>query len=248
MKRTVILASTVVVALTATAYAVAHGIDGTKSVQAVAGTFTATTASKVETRTCTTSDGKTLVSTNGRYTGTSTGDADLTGNATIDARSTINTTDGVGVVSGTLRIDTASSADTRAQFDAVYSAGQLAGLASGNAHDPHLRLVANISSAFNAASGFTGGKIGGGTSGGAAVEVGPGKCDHVTTVKQTSRASGTVSAVSSTSITVAGLTCSVPTSLASSVAGLTVGARAEIQCSLVDNANTLVKVEAKKQH
>ena len=248
MKRTLILASTVVVALTATAYAVAHGIDGAKSVKAVTGTFNATTASKVETRTCTTSDGKTIVSTNGRYTGTAAGDADLTGPATLDARSTINSTDGVGVVSGTLRIDVASGEDTRAQFDAVYSAGQLAGLASGHAQDPHLKLLANISSAFNAASGFTGGKIGGGTSGGAAVEVGPGKCDRTTTVKQTSRASGTVGAVSSTSITVAGLMCSVPTSLQSIVAGLTVGARAEIQCSLVNNANTLVKVEAKKQH
>ena len=246
MKRTLIFASTVAVALTATAYAVANGIEGTKSVKAVAGTFDATTASKVETRTCTTSDGKTLVTTNGRYTGTASGDPDLTGAVTLDARSTINSTDNIGVVSGTLRIDVASGSDTRANFDAVYSSGQIAGLTNGHSHDPHLKLLANISAAFTAASGFTGGKIGGGTSGGAAVELGPGKCERTSTVKQTSRASGTVSAVSSTSITVAGLTCSVPASLQSSVAGLTVGARAEIQCSLVDNANTLVKVEPKK--
>jgi hypothetical protein len=246
MKRTLIFASTVVVALTATAYAVANGIEGAKSVKAVAGTFAATTAAKVETRTCTTSDGKTLVITNGRYTGTASGDPDLTGAVTLDARSTINSTDNVGVVSGTLRIDVASGSNTRANFDAVYSGGQIAGLASGHAQDPHLRLLGNISAAFTAASGFTGGKIGGGTGGGAAVELGPGKCERTSTVRQTSRASGTVSAVSSTSITVAGLTCSVPANLQTAVAALTVGARAEIQCSLVDNANTLVKVEGKK--
>jgi hypothetical protein len=246
MKRTLIFASTVVVALTATAYAVANGIDGTKSVKAVAGTFTATTASRVETRTCTTSDGKTLVSTNGTYTGTAAGDTDLTGTATLDARSTINSTDNIGVVSGTLRIDVASGADTRAHFDAVYSGGQLAGLANGYAHDPHMRLLANLSSGFTAAGGFTGGKLGGGTSGGAAVELGPGKCERSTTVKQTSHASGTVSAVSSTSITVAGLTCNVPASLQSVVAALTVGARVEIQCSLDSGVNTLVRVDAKK--
>ena len=244
MKRTLILASSVVVALAATGYAVANGFDGTKSIKAVAGTFTATTASKVETRTCTTSDGKTLVSTNGTYTGAATGDADLTGPATFQARSTINSTDGIGVVSGTLRIDVASGEGTRARFDAVYSSGQLAGLASGHANNPHAKLLANLSSGFTAAGGFTGG-----TSGGAAVELGPGKCERLSIVKQTSRASGTVSAVSSTSITVAGLTCTVPASLQAAVAALalTVGSRAEIQCSLDGGVNTLVKVEAKKR-
>ena len=129
MKRTLLLASAALVALVATSFAVAKGLDGnTRSARAVAGTFTAATASKVETRTCTTTDGKTLVSTNGLYTGTATGDADLTGNATVRASSLINTTDNIGVVSGTLRIDVASGRDTQAQFDAVYSGGQIAGL------------------------------------------------------------------------------------------------------------------------
>jgi hypothetical protein len=38
----------------------------------------------------------------------------------------------------------------------------------------------------------------------------------------------------------------VPANLASAVASLTVGSHAEIQCSLVNNVNTLVKAEAKR--
>lgn len=246
MKRTLVLASTAVVALAATGLAVGKGLDNAKSAKAVSGTFGPTTASRVDTRTCTTSDGKTLVSTDGTYTGTASGDADLTGPATLKARSVINSTDGIGVVSGTLRIDVASGGDTVAHFDAVYSGGQLAGLATGRAHDPGVNLLANLSSSFSAASGFTNGKLGG-TTGGAAVEIGPGKCEPTRSVKESSQASGLVSAVSSTSITVAGLVCAVPTSLQSAVAALTVGARAEIRCSLSGSVNTLAKVNAKKK-
>jgi hypothetical protein len=179
MKRTLILASAALVALVATGFAVAHGIDGTKSAKSVAGTFTTGTPSQFKTRSCTTSDGKALVATEGVYTGTATGDADLTGPITLKARSLVNSTDNVGVVSGTLRIDVASGGDTVAHFDTVYSAGQIAGIASGHAQDPHAKLLGNLSSAFNFSStgGFGSGKLGGGTSGGAAVELGPGKCE-----------------------------------------------------------------------
>lgn len=246
MKRTLMVASIAVIALAAAGIAVARGVDGAKSVKEVTGTFAATTVSRVDTKTCTTSDGKTLVTTNGTYTGTASGDPDLTGAATIKARSTINTTDGVGVASGTLRVDVASGGDTEAQFDAVVKGGQLAGLASGRAHDPSARLIANLSSDFSATTGFANGKLGG-TNGGAAVEVGPGTCQRQTSVKQTSRASGTVTAVSSTSITVAGLTCAVPASLQTVVAALTVGSRAEISCSLSGGVNTLVKATGKRK-
>ena len=47
MKRTLVLASTALVALVATRFAVGQGIDGnSKNARAVAGTFTATTASR----------------------------------------------------------------------------------------------------------------------------------------------------------------------------------------------------------
>ena len=47
MKRTLVLASTALVALVATGLAVGHGLDGnSKNARAVTGTFTATTASR----------------------------------------------------------------------------------------------------------------------------------------------------------------------------------------------------------
>jgi hypothetical protein len=243
MKRTLILAVTSVVALATASYAVAHGSDGSKTAKAVAGTFNAATASRVNTRTCTTSEGKTIVTTDGTYAGAALGDADLAGAATLHAKSTINTTDGVGVVSGSIKIDVASGSDTRADFSTVYQGGHIAGLAAGRAHDPSVKLLANFSADFSASAGFTNGKIGGGTAGGIAVELGPSRCEKVRVVKETSEAKGLVTAVSATSITVAGLTCVVPASLQSAIAGLTVGSRAEIRCSFQNGANTLVSAK-----
>ncbi len=173
--RSFALASVCILALVGAGVAVGKSLDGNnKSAKSVAGTFTATTASKVETRTCTTTDGKTLVSSTGTYTGTATGDPDLTGPATLSAHALINSTDNLGSVSGTLKVAVSSSADTTARYNAVYSGGSLAGLATGHAQDEHTKLLANLSAGFSAAGGFTNGKIGG-TSGGGAVELGPGE-------------------------------------------------------------------------
>ena len=244
MKRTLAGAAAVVVALGAAGLAVAHGVDGGKSVKSVAGTFTATTASHVTQRTCTTSDGKTVVRTDGTYTGTAAGDADLAGPVTLRARSTINTTDSVGVVSGTLRIEVAGR-NTTAQLDGVYSGGHVAGLAVGHAHSPAAQLVANVSADFTATGGFTNGKIGG-TAGGAAVEVAPAGCKAAKVVREHSDARGTVSAVSSTSITVAGLTSAVPATLQAKLAGISVGSRVEIHCRPLNGINTLTRVDRRK--
>jgi len=73
MKRTLILASAGLVALVSAGLAVANGIEGAKSAKAVAGGFATGTPSQFRTRSCTTSDGKTLVATEGVYTGTATG-------------------------------------------------------------------------------------------------------------------------------------------------------------------------------
>ena len=247
MKRTLTLVSAALVALVATGLAVAHGIEGTKSAKAVAGGFATGAPSQFKTRSCTTSDGKTLVATEGVYSGTATGatagDADFAGPITVRARSLINSTDGIGVVSGTLRIDVASGGDTVAHFDTVYNSGSIVGLASGHAQDPHAKLLANISSTFSTAAGFGGGKLGGGTNGGAAVELGPGRCEPSQTVKETSEARGIVAA-SGTSVTVASLTCTVSASLQAKVTSL-VGMRAEIHCALSGGVNNLVKIEKK---
>ena len=231
-----------VLALVAAGLAVGMGITGPKSAKLVAGTFTATAASSVQTRTCTTTDGKTIAVSRGTYSGAAAGDPDLAGPITVNVHSLINTTDDVGVVWGRLKIDVSSGEDTAAHYDAVYDHGNLAGLARGHAHDPAVRLLGNLSAGFSTAGGFTNGKLGGGTAGGSAVELGPGRCAPNRPVHQTSRAHGTVSAVSSASITVAGLTCAVPTLLAIKVGTLAVGDRAEIRCELVGATNTLVHV------
>ena len=247
MKRTLTLASAALVALVATGLAVAHGIEGTKSAKAVAGGFATGAPSQFKTRSCTTSDGKTLVATEGVYSGTATGatagDAAFAGPITVRARSLINSTDGIGVVSGIFRIDVASGGDTVAHFDTVYNGGSIAGLASGHAQDPHAKLLANVSSSFTPTAGFGGGKLGGGTNGGAAVELGPGNCRPTSAVKETSEARGIVAA-SGTSVTVASLTCTVSASLQAKVTSL-VGMRAEIHCALSGGVNNLVKIEKK---
>jgi hypothetical protein len=243
--RKVMLIAAGLATLVAAGIAVAAGLHGARSVKPVAGTFTATSAS-VTTRTCTTSDGKTIAVTNGRYTGAATGDADLTGPIRIDARSLVDTTDGFGTVEGKLRIDVASGEDTVAHFSAVYDHGGLAGLAGGRAHEPNVKLLANLSATFSAAGGFVDGKLGA-TTGGSAVELGPAKCEPTRAKAEKSEARGTVSAVSQTSITVAGLTCAIPSDLAQKVnEKVKVGDRAEIRCALANGQNTLVKLEKKR--
>jgi len=226
-------------ALLVTSIAVAHGIGG-KSAKAVAGGFSAT-GSSVSTKTCTTTDGKSITITNGRYTGTATGDPDLTGAITLSARSVINTTDNVGLVEGQLRIDVSGGHDTFANYSAVYSSGNIAGLAVGGAWGSGSRLVANLSAGFNPSTGFTGGKLGGGTSGGNAVELGPAKCASSDSPKpEKSEARGTISALDDKNITVAGLTCALAASDSTAVnAKYKQGDRVQIHCSLQNGVNTL---------
>jgi hypothetical protein len=238
--RKLMFAAAGLVALAATSVAVAHGIQGAKTATAVAGGFSAT-STNVSSRTCTTTDGKTLTITNGKYTGAATGDPDLTGPITLHARSVTNS-DGLGVVSGEFRIDVASGRDTAGVFSTVYDHGNIAGLAVGRAHDPSARVVANLSATF-APGNFSGGKIGGGTNGGLAVELGPGKCAPAAKPEK-SEARGTISALSGTSITVAGLQCNIPGDKSADVnAKFKVNDRAEIHCTLQNGQNTLTRIE-----
>jgi len=238
-------AAVALVALVVTSFAVAHGIEGAKSAKAVAGTFSATGTS-TSSRTCTTTDGKTIVVTDGKYTGVAAGDTDLTGPITLRARSVINTTDNVGTVEGRFSIDVANGRDTSGSYAAVYSQGAIAGLAVGKAHQPNAKLIANLSATFSAASGFTGAKLGGGTAGGTAVEVGPGSCRPSKPTAEKSEAHGTISALSTTSITVAGLTCAIPADKSADVnAKFHQNDTAEIHCALVSGTNTLTKIEKK---
>lgn len=238
-----LLATALLMALATAGVAVARGLDDAKSVTAVSGTFTATTVSNSQTRSCTTTDGKTLATTRATYSGAATGSADLTGPITLQTSSLVNTTDGVGTVEGKLKI-AASGGTTVAQFSGVYDHGSVAGLAAGHGATRSAKLLANVSGSFTASGGFASGKIGGGTAGGSAVELGPGRCAPASAVRESAEARGTISAVSSTSITVAGLTCVVPSTLAVKVQGLHTGDRVEIRCTTANGATTLVGVKA----
>lgn len=236
----------VLVALVAASYAVAQGMRGAKSATAVTGTFTAT-GSSTSTRTCTTTDGKTIVVTEGTYTGAAAGDPNLTGAITLRAHSVINTTDEIGTVQGRLTID-ASGKNTQAAYSAVYDHGTIAGLAAGKAHESKSRLVANLSATFSPASGFTAGKLGGGTAGGGAVLLGSGGCKASGASREKSSARGTISALSTSSITVAGLTCAIPAATSADVnAKFKTGDTATINCSLVSGTNTLTKISSPKK-
>lgn len=245
MKRPFVVGAGVAVMLAAAGFAVASSVDNNvRGISRVSATFTASTTSS-QTHTCTTADGKTLATTTARYAGQATGAAsagDLTGPMTLSVRTIINVTDNVGYVDGSLRI-AAGAGRTDAHFTAVYDNGAIAGIVEGHAAT-HGQLVANISAGLGP-TGFTAGKLGGGTAGGSAVELAPGRCAPAKTIQQTSRAKGTVSVVSTTSITVAGLTCAVPSSMASKLIGIRSGDQVEIKCSLIGGTNTLVKIEKK---
>ena len=236
------LAVALLAALASASVAVAWEGDHAQNVKRVAATFAAATVGQSQTRTCTTSDGKTIATTNATYTGTASGDPDLTGNVTFNVNSTINTTDGIGVVNGRLRI-AASGGNTEAQFSGVYDGGNVAGTISGHGATSHTKLLGNLSSAFSTAAGFSGGKIGG-TSGGSAVELSAGGCQPSKSHPSTTTARGTVSLLSATQITVNGLTCNFTN--ANLVKGITLNAFATITCSFSGGTNTLVKAEAGK--
>jgi hypothetical protein len=237
--RRVSLAIAGVVALVAASVAVAHGIEGARTASSVAATFSAV-GSNITSRTCTTSAGKSITVTDGTYTGTASGNTDLAGAVKLRVRSVINTSDDVGTVSGAFRIDVAGGRDTRGAFTAVYGDGSIAGLAVANAHRPDARIVGNISAAFAPSSGFTSGKIGGGTAGGGAVELGAGSCRPQAPHPEHSAARGTISALSTASITVAGLTCQLPPDRAADInAKFHTGDRVEIRCDYVNGQTTL---------
>lgn len=242
--RRLIFTAAATLALIGAGIAVAH--EGqSKSVKQVSATFTATTAGNVHTATCTGSDGA-YATTHGEWTGTATSsEPTLNGNATIDADALVNTTTGDGTVSGRIRIDTSDGHHTSAAFDGVVDKnGNLAGFAEGRNADQGAKVIGNLSATWSSTGGFSNGKLGGGTSGGNAVLVGQGGCQPQRTQPATTEVRGQVSAVSSSSITVNGTTCTVPSTLASAVGSITTGDYVDIKCDFANGAYTLDKVQA----
>jgi hypothetical protein len=254
--RTAVLAVTAVATLALAGIAIAHGFDS-KSVQSVSATFTATTATNVQSSTCTGSNGHTYTTTNATYTGATAGASDpsLAGPITLETRALVDTTTGDGTISARLRITT-SAGTTDAAFDAVVHGTSVAGLAEGHASSPHSALIANVSASWTAAGGFTGGMIGGGTGAGYAVEVTePGGCTPPPAPKPDRvEVHGAITAITATgataSISAAGVTCTIPAALQAKVAalGLAVGDRVELHCTTAGGTTTLDRLEASGHH
>jgi hypothetical protein len=234
-------------ALAVAGVAVAKGLD-VQAVKQVGATFTAATVVNSSTSTCTNADG-TFVVTKAEYLGTaSSSEPSLNGPLRLKVTSLINTTKNLGVVSGRFRIDTASSRDTTASLHAVYANGQVHGLVSGRVKDPSAGLLGDLSSGFSATGGFTNGKLGGTDGGGAAVRLQRGDCKRAQTVgAQRVRARGAVTAVSSTSLTVAGVACAVPTTLARRLTDVRSGDVVEIRCALLNGVLTLTEIDRKSK-
>jgi hypothetical protein len=223
--------------------AVAHNSKA-KSVKEVSATFLATTVSKTRTTTCTAADG-TYATTRATYTGTSTSaEPTLTGTASIDAESLVNTTTGLGLVSGKLTITAADGKRAHLRFSTVLAAGAIAGFAEGEGHKrDYSKVLGNLSATYSAAGGFTNGKLGGGTTGGAAVQIVPGGCRAASPEKpERVEVEGKITAISPTSISAAGVTCVVPAELQPKLTGLVVGDPVELECTVAGGVNTLAKV------
>ena len=182
MKRTRFAVPAVIAgaALIATGIAAAHS-QWTQSTQAAAADFTATTVSQSRSNTCTGSDG-TYQDTTATYTGTSTSSSSqLNGSLQIRAHSVVNTTENLGWLDGSFRVQNG----VNASFHAAIANGNLVGLATaGSSHDSG-KLVASLSSAFTPAGGFTGGKLGSGSANGAGVFFTQGSCTKVKQIKGT---------------------------------------------------------------
>jgi hypothetical protein len=248
--RRIILASVAGLVLVVAGVAVAHGFES-KAVKQVSATFAATAASNLRTSTCTGTDG-TYAKSVATYTGSATSsEPALNGAARIEAASFVNTTTGVGTVWGNARIDTAAGS-TRFSFEGVLTHGSVVGLASGHSRRPDVKLLANISADYSAAGGFANGKIGGATAAGDAVLITQGGCHPPKPPKppkpERVKAHGAITAVSTTSITVAGVTCAVPASKQNDVAKVKVGDVVSIECDVVNGANTLTHVSRHGHH
>jgi hypothetical protein len=248
MKR-LLLATFALVALVATGAAVANFKSA--DVSAASATFTATTASHLQTRTVTCA-GQTLEISTGRYAGTaaSATTPDLAGPAELKVHSVYNATKKLGWLEGQLKVG-ASDGRTVARFVAVNSDGKLDGWVNGHAGRGDGALLGSLSATFSRTGGFTAGSIGTGTGANAALLIKRLECrpneQQRPSVFLTVR--GQVDALSATSISVkptdggASQACTIGDEKPGS--GIAVGDRVEMTCAQVSGAWVLKKVREK---
>lgn len=176
-KKLVLLALPVVAALAAAGVATAGSSH--PAVQAASATFAATTVSHSHQATCSKNGGDTYERTTATYTGTATSaDARLDGTLTIRAHSLVDTTTGLGRVSGVLRVVGANGSRARAVFRAAVAGGKATGLARGIVQHPFGRLLASFASDFSPTGGFSSGALGSGSAANIGVVSLGGWCTH----------------------------------------------------------------------
>ena len=159
---TIALGTTAALATAAVAFAVVPAVSGASEATA---TFPTTTIEKSKTRSCTAGD-KTWEITDGHYTGTviSTTNGVLAGALKIHARTTYNTTDKLGYVSGSFRIKDDDSR-VKGTFSGTIKNDVLVGYLTGSSHGNHARVLGNLSAEFaGGTTSFVNGKIGAGSS------------------------------------------------------------------------------------
>ena len=159
MRRTliIVLGTAVALATAAVAIAVVPAVNGISS---TAATFAAGTPTDLKTRTCVgIAPAHSYAVTKAHYTGTVTGDAVLAGALTIHARTTSDTTSGLGYVEGSFRIKDGDSR-VKGKFWGTLQGTALVGFLEGKARGNHARVLGNMSATFVPATGFTSGVIG----------------------------------------------------------------------------------------
>jgi hypothetical protein len=248
MKRLILL-TIALAALVSAGAAVAHFKSA--DVSAASATFTATTASQLQTRTVTCA-GQSLEISTGRYTGTalSSTTPDLAGPVELKVHSVYNATKKLGWVEGQLKV-AASDGRTVARFVAVNSDGTLDGWLNGHAGRGDGSLLGSLSGSFSRTGGFTAGSIGTGTGANAALlikrlDCRPGE-EQRPSVHLTVR--GQVDVLTATSISVkpadggTSQACTIGAEKPGS--NIAVGDRVEMTCAQVSGAWVLQKVREK---
>ena len=248
MRRSIVIA----VATTAALATAGLGLAtlNASGLSAATATFSAA-KERSETRTCTGDNDKYEI-TNGRYVGTvdfADPNSDLDGPVTIQARTVLNTTDGVGYIQGSFRT---KDDDRRAHGSfagTLDGNGNVDGFVQGRVNQHYAALLGGLSAKFTAAGGFTEGKIGNGTTSLPAVLVGrPCKDSKPAGVAVRLTVKGKVSKLD-TSITVdprdatPPQTCEIKAGTSPSLEGVAVGTEVEMGCGLVDGKMTLLKLK-----
>jgi hypothetical protein len=192
--------------------------------------FSATAGDDAKTRTCIGTDGTYSIS-RAAYTGTVSSGLYAGGSVSVKLQTTVNTTEGTGVAKGTVAIRKDDQLQAKANLVGVVDGGSLTGVLTGRdvRGEDRGRLIANYAATLGA--GTLALTAGDGSAANEAIVFGGTGCERRTT----SGATGDVSAISSTSITVAtsggNVTCSLSAEQGARLADrIEVGDRVTISC------------------